>query len=126
MTYDSTKTSLYSPMQTPWFEAENADTMTDPMNVYEDDPEASGGAYIMGIGDEYGQEPDDLGRGYATYTVKLPAGTYHLMASVMAPLGSQDSFWVRLNGATLNVESLEDNPSHPNHGWINWDFRPKR
>ncbi len=101
-----------------WFEAEKADSITAPLAVYDDDPSASNGQYLMGVDDSFGNEPDDLNRGYATYTVELPAGTYRMTA--LASNGA--SFWVRLNGATLNVDGFEPRPNYPNYNWIHWDL----
>ena len=94
-----------------WIEAEAADAMVSPMRRYSDRADAWGGQYIMTVGDNSGDEPPD--NGVASYTVRLTGGTYRIIGRVIAPTGNDDSFWVRLPGATTNT---------PNHasGWVQW------
>lgn len=94
-----------------WFEAEAADSIRWPMQVYSDREDASGGQYIATFGtNSTGNPPDN---GVASYPVKLAGGTYRIVGRVIAPTGNDDSFWVRLQGATTNTA---------NHvsGWVQW------
>jgi hypothetical protein len=94
-----------------WIEAEAADTIDEPMAIYSDREDASGGQYIATIGDNStGDPPDD---GVASYPIRLSGGTYRIIGRVIAPTGNDDSFWVRLQGATTNTL---------NHvsGWVQW------
>ena len=94
-----------------WVEAEAADAMVSPMRRYSDRADASGGRYIATFGDSSsGNPPDD---GVANYTVKLTGGTYRIIGRVIAPTGNDDSFWVRLQGATTNT-------ANHTSGWIRW------
>ncbi len=94
-----------------WIEAEAADTIVSPMRIYSDREGASGGAYIATFGDSSSNDPPD--NGVASYTVRLSGGTYRIIGRVIAPTGNDDSFWVRLQGATTNTA---------NHvsGWVRW------
>ncbi len=94
-----------------WFEAEAADTITPPMQVY-DDPLASGGRYIGtddGIGDEDDNPPAD---GIATYSFTVEAGTYKILGRVRPDAGN--SFWVRIATVTPVPVTRTD-------GWIKWN-----
>ncbi|MBN1362707.1 MAG: discoidin domain-containing protein [Sedimentisphaerales bacterium] len=96
-----------------WIEAEAADTIATPMRIYDDRQDASGGAYIATFGDSSSGNPPD--NGVATYTLRLDGGTYRIIGRVIAPSGNDDSFWVRLQGATTNTA---------NHvsGWVQWSL----
>jgi len=95
-----------------WIEAEAADSIEEPMQIYSDRADASGGRYIATFGDNSSGDPPDNG-GVASYTVRLAGGTYRIIGRVIAPTGADDSFWVRFEGATTNTT---------NHvsGWIRW------
>jgi hypothetical protein len=94
-----------------WIEAEAADAMVSPMRRYADRADAWGGQYIATFGDNSsGDPPDD---GVASYTVKLSGGTYRIIGRVIAPTGNDDSFWVRLQGATTNTANHAS-------GWVQW------
>ncbi|MBN1509180.1 MAG: discoidin domain-containing protein [Sedimentisphaerales bacterium] len=94
-----------------WIEAEAADSIVAPMRTYSDRADASGGAYIATFGDSSSDDPPD--NGVASYVVRLSGGTYRIIGRVIAPTGYDDSFWVRLQGATTNTT---------NHvsGWVRW------
>lgn len=94
-----------------WVEAEAADAMVTPMRKYSDRADAWGGAYIMTVGDNSGNAPPD--NGVASYTVELTGGTYRIIGRVIAPTGNDDSFWVRLRGATTNT-------ANHTSGWVQW------
>jgi hypothetical protein len=107
------------PSEEIWIEAEDADTITDPMKAY-DDPTASGGKYIgtdIGIGNESDTPPAD---GVATYSFSVQGGVYKATGRVIIPDG--DSFWVRILGAT-DLTPGED-PDNPGTGWVRWSDPP--
>ncbi|MCH8218437.1 MAG: hypothetical protein IH892_16890, partial [Planctomycetes bacterium] len=85
-----------------WFEAESG-APTAPLEIL-DDPAASGSQYVAvpnGTGSSTGQPPAD---GLATYPLTLPEdGVYRLAFRVIAPSGSDDSFWVRIPGMVTNT-----------------------
>jgi len=100
-----------------WVEAEAAATITAPMKIY-DDPAASGGKYIGtddGIGDESSSPPAD---GIATYTFTVAGGTYKISGRINIPGGS-NSFWVRIQGATIPAET-----ELHSSGWVRWNDMP--
>lgn len=96
-----------------WVEAEDATTITYPMQVFSDRSDASAGRYIAAFGDNSTTNPPSNGR--ASYTVRLDPGTYRILGRVIAPTGNDDSFWVLLEGATTNTT---------NHisGWVRWSL----
>jgi hypothetical protein len=94
-----------------WLEAEAADSITPPMNVY-DDPLASGGRYI-GTDDGIGSENDNPpANGIATYSFTVEAGTYKILGRVRPDAGN--SFWVRIATGTPVPVTRTD-------GWIKWN-----
>lgn len=94
-----------------WVEAEAADTIVAPMQIYSDREDASGGQYIATFGDNSSGDPPD--NGVANYPMRLAGGTYRIIGRVIAPTGNDDSFWVRLQGATTNTTNHAS-------GWIRW------
>jgi hypothetical protein len=107
------------PSEEIWIEAEAADSITDPMKVY-DDPTASGGKCIgtdIGIGNESDTPPAD---GVATYGFTVQGGIYKITGRVIIPAG--DSFWVRILGAA-DLTPGED-PDNPGTGWVRWSDPP--
>jgi len=102
-----------------WIEAEAADTITEPMLIY-DDPLASGGKYIGttdDVGNSSNSPPPD---GIATYNFTVQGGTYKVSCRIIIPSG--DSFWVRIPGAA-NLTPGED-PDNPGTGWVMWSDPP--
>ncbi len=100
-----------------WIEAEAANTITEPMLIY-DDPLASGGKYIGTadhVGDSMDSPPPD---GIATYNFTVQGGTYKVSGRIIIPNG--DSFWARIPGAA-NLTPGE-NPDNP--GWVRWSDPP--
>jgi len=96
-----------------WFEAEAADTISPPMQIY-DDSEAAGGKYIaVEPGNSSGSNPPT--DGHATYVFDVPGGTYKILGRTIAPTGNDDSFWARIEGATTQTEN---DPS----GWIKYNI----
>ncbi|MHC4509841.1 MAG: hypothetical protein ACYTAO_12915, partial [Planctomycetota bacterium] len=105
------------PSEELWIEAEAADTITAPMQTY-DDPAASGGKYIStdeSVGDEYDNPPAD---GVATYTFAVAGGTYKISGRINIPSGN-NSFWVRIQGATTPAET-----ELHSSGWVRWNDPP--
>ena len=105
------------PSEEIWIEAEAADTITDPLKIY-DDPLASGGQCIgtdQGIGNQFQDNPP-APAGTATYTFTVAGGIYKVSCRIIIPSG--DSFWVRIPGAT-NLTPGE-NPDNPGTGWVKW------
>ncbi|MHC4174668.1 MAG: hypothetical protein ACYTBX_16815, partial [Planctomycetota bacterium] len=97
-----------------WIEAEAADTITDPMKIY-DDPAASGGKYIGtddGIGNQSDNPPPD---GIATYNLTVAGGTYKISGRINIPGGS-NSFWIQIQGAAIPAET-----ELHSSGWVRWN-----
>ena len=101
-----------------WIEAEAVDTITSPMKIY-DDPAASGGKYIGtddGIGNQNSNPPAD---GIATYNFAVVGGTYKISIRVQTPDRGGDSFWFRIQGATIPAET-----ELHSSGWVRWNGTP--
>ncbi len=94
-----------------WIEAEAADTILWPMRIYAEQEGASGGEYIATFGDASSDNPPD--NGVASYTVELSGGTYRIIGRTLAATGNDDSFWVRLDGATTNTANHVSD-------WVRW------
>ncbi|UCC99871.1 MAG: hypothetical protein JSW66_08300, partial [Phycisphaerales bacterium] len=96
-----------------WIEAEAADTISPPMQI-DDDPRVSGGKYI-GTDESVGNSNDSPpSNGVATYTFAVAGGTYRVSGRLN--VGGGNSFWVRIQGATIPAET-EIHSS----GWVRWD-----
>ena len=91
-----------------WAEAESA--LLDAPFLIRSDTEASGGFYVqVENGDARFAQPREGSRGSALLTFTVPeAGIYNLWARTRAHHGSENSFWVRVNG----------------HAWIRWNDFP--
>ncbi len=99
-----------------WIEAEAADTITDPMLIY-DDPLASGGKYI-GTSDDVDNSSDSPPPdGIATYNFAVQGGTYKVSGRINILNGN--SFWVRIQGAAIPVET-----ELHSSGWVRWNDPP--
>ncbi|MHC4509247.1 MAG: LamG-like jellyroll fold domain-containing protein [Planctomycetota bacterium] len=83
-----------------WFEAEAADSITAPMQTY-NDPRASGGRYIGTPGDSEDQTENPPVYGVATYNFTVPEGTYKVLLHMIV-IGGADSFWVRIPDAACD------------------------
>ncbi len=100
-----------------WFEAEAADSITPPMQIY-DDPRASGGRYIGTPGDSGDETEYPPVYGVAAYNFTLPEGTYKVLFHVIV-IGGADSFWVRIPGAAC------DPGTYRNTDWIKFNVIDK-
>jgi hypothetical protein len=111
----SSATEVVVPSEEIWLEAELADTITDPMKIY-DDPAASGGKCI-GTTDDVGNSSDTPPSpdGTASYTFTVAGGTYKVSCRIIIPSG--DSFWIRIPGATTQT-------TNHSSGWVRWSDPP--
>jgi hypothetical protein len=96
-------------------EAESADSISAPMMIY-DDATASGGQYIT-VESGTGSSSTPPSTGVASYNITVDAGTYRIFAKTIAPDGSSDSLWLRIQGTTTQVAINES-------GWVNWRVMP--
>ena len=95
-------------------EAEDADTIEEPMIIADDDA-ASGGKFIWMEGEP---ATGGGGEGYAEYVFILPeAGTYALWGKVIAWDGNSDSFWV-----TWQPADPDENPQETNNTEFRWSL----
>jgi len=95
-----------------WFEAESAETMTAPLQVWSDRADASGGQYIEVVPGN-GSSSNPPTDGHATYVFQVKGGIYKIIGRVIAPSGTDDSFWCRIEGATTNTINHSS-------GWVRW------
>ncbi|MFB0552056.1 MAG: hypothetical protein ACETWQ_01975 [Phycisphaerae bacterium] len=99
-------------------EAEDADVLGASWRTYTDRT-ASGAKYIgsdNGDGDDNDTAPG--AEWVLTYNFEATGGDYKILARVIAPTGSDDSFWVRIPTATS--QTLED-PDQPGTGWVRFN-----
>lgn len=95
-----------------WIEAEAADSITLPMQVFSAIPGASGGQYIeVEAGNNSTDGPTN---GIASYNITVGGGTYKINCRVIAPSGSNDSFYVNIQGATTQTVNHSS-------GWVRWN-----
>ena len=111
----SSATEVVVPSEEIWLEAELADTITDPMEIY-DDPAASGGKCI-GTDDSVGNSSDTppAPDGTASYTFSVAGGTYKISCRIIIPSG--DSFWMQIPGAATQT-------TNHSSGWVRWSDPP--
>jgi len=110
--------SVLGPPVGIWIEAEAADSITSPMEIY-DDQRASGAKYIStdeSVGNSSGNPPAPAGT--ASYIFAVEGGTYKISGRINVPGGS-NSFWIRIQGAAIPIETELD-PS----GWVEWNGMP--
>ncbi len=106
------------PSEEIWIEAEEADTITEPMKIY-DDPAASGGRYIGTTDDlDNSSNSPPTPAGTASYTFTVAGGTYKISGRINVPSGN-NSFWVQIQGATTPAETELDSS-----GWVRWNDPP--
>ncbi|MHC4807756.1 MAG: hypothetical protein ACYTBX_16055, partial [Planctomycetota bacterium] len=79
-----------------WLEAESADSFTEPLRVFSDRSDASGGQYL-GTVNEGGPNGDQT-TGVAVYTFTVQGGTYRMEGRASSPPSNSNSFWIRLDG----------------------------
>jgi hypothetical protein len=99
-------------------EAEDADVLGASWRTY-DDRTASAAMYMgsdNGDGDDNDTAPG--AEWVAVYNFEAAGGDYKILARVIAPTGSDDSFWVRIPTATS--QTLED-PDQPGTGWVRFN-----
>jgi len=110
------------PLAEVWFEAEAADALGASWRTY-DDPAASGGKNIgsnNGDGDDNDTAPGP--EWVAAYNFTAAAGVYKMVARIIAPTVDDDSFWVRIVGATSQTH---EDPDQPGTGWVRFnDIEP--
>jgi len=100
------------PSEEIWIEAEAVTTIEEPMRTYPDST-ASGGMYIMKesiVAESPDIPPAD---GLVTYTFEVAGGTYTISGRVITN-GGNDSFWVRIPGATTQTLNHAS-------GWVKWN-----
>jgi len=96
-----------------WIEAE-AGSITAPLKVFSAIPGASGGQYIeVESGNNSSSNPPTAG-GVASYTITIQGEIYKINCRVIAPGGSNDSLWVRIQGATTQTVNHSS-------GWVRWN-----
>ena len=97
-----------------WREAESADTMSPPLQIWSDRTDASGGQYIaVEPGNNKLDDPNDP-NGVATYDFTVEGGTYKIVCLVSTPTADDDSFWLQIPGATTQTTNHES-------GWVQWN-----
>jgi hypothetical protein len=105
------------PPEEVFFEAEAADTITPPMQVY-DDPAASGGQYIAAAPGSASSDAPPA-EGVATYSVTVQGGVYKIIGRAFAADGSNDSFWLRILDSTGQI--VPTNTVNDASGWARWN-----
>jgi hypothetical protein len=93
-------------------EAESADSISEPMLIH-DDSTASAGQYIA-VEPGNGSSTNPPFTGVATYDITVDGGTYVIFCRTIAPNGNDDSFWLRIPGATTQTNNHSS-------GWVRWD-----
>ena len=93
-------------------EAESADMISEPMLIYNDSA-ASGGQYIT-VEPGNGSSSAPPATGVASYDITVSGGTYVIFCRTIAPTGTDDSFWLRIQGATTQTNNHSS-------GWVRWD-----
>jgi len=100
-----------------WREAEAADSISPPMQIFSDDPTASNGQYI-GTPDGSGNNNDIApATGLARYGFTALGGVYKVLLRVSIGAGN-NSFWVRIVGATSQTH---EDPDQPGTGWVRFN-----
>jgi hypothetical protein len=100
------------------FEAEDASVLGSSWRIY-DDSSSSSGTHIgsdNGDGDDNDAAPG--AEWVAGYNFTADAGVYKIVAQVIAPTGSDDSFWIRIVGATSQTH---EDPDQPGTGWVRFN-----
>ncbi|MBN2588592.1 MAG: leucine-rich repeat domain-containing protein, partial [Sedimentisphaerales bacterium] len=103
------------PKEEIWIEAEDADSITTPLMIY-DDQESFGGQYFAVLSGYNSVNEPPYPDGTASYIFEVSGGTYRVQArcSYYVDQYNSDSCWIRINGATLNTTTFAN-------GWIKWN-----
>ena len=97
-----------------WIEAETANTLTEPLQIY-DDIGTSGGQYIGSeTAPEGSTENPTYPEGTASYTFDIVAGGTYIVSFLDRSYLGGDSVWVRIPGATTQTLNHES-------GWVWFD-----
>jgi len=110
--------SVLGPPVGIWIEAEAADSIKSPMEIY-DDYRASGSKYIStdeSVGNSNDNPPAPAGT--ASYIFAVEGGTYKISCRINIP-GDSNSFWFRIQGATIPTET-----ELHSSGWVSWNGMP--
>jgi hypothetical protein len=100
------------PVEEIFLEAEVYNSIQAPMTVY-NDPNASGGKYVMKDPAAAASTASPPANGLVTYSFTVTGGTYTLAGRVITS-GTNDSFWLRIPGATTQT-------TNHTSGWIQWN-----
>jgi len=110
-----------APKEQIWIEAEATTTIAAPLEVFSDKADASGGKYMASVDAALARTtaagPGTDGTGLATYKFTVQGGTYMIRVREIVPSTSSDSWWVRIQGATLSTKIHAS-------GWIQWNNAP--
>jgi len=99
-----------------WIEAESG-TVTAPMMIFNDDPNASGGQYIGKTdGDGNNSSSSPAPDATATYTFTVSGGKYVVALRVYG-YGTSDGFWARIPDATA-VQTIDGADATLTDGWL--------
>ncbi len=105
-------TAVQGSLDEVWLEAECADVGTGWTTV--NDGSSSGGAYMLPPAG-FNSSSASIGDAVLTFNFSVTAGIYKVFGLTRTPSGTQDSFWVRVNGGTwVRWNSI---PSGNNFAW---------
>ena len=99
-----------------WVEGEKADKVVEPMRKSSYLAGGWGNQYIAAYGSN--GEPPEGDEGVASFSLNLDAGTYRILGRTYSYSG--DSFWVRLQGATTDIENYWEDSDGESTEWIQW------
>ncbi|MDT7827289.1 malectin domain-containing carbohydrate-binding protein [Pricia sp. S334] len=100
-----TVTATTGDFESVWLEAECADVGPGWNTI--DDGSSSGGQYVMPPSG-FNSSSSAIGNAIVTFNFSVSAGTYKIFGRVRTPSGTEDSFWVRVNGGP----------------WVRWNSIP--
>ena len=99
-----------------WLEAELADVLGAKVRLYDDAAATGGKATGTDNGDGNSSSAPPAAEWLSTFTFTAPEGVYKVMFRLIAPNGSDDSFWVRIPTATTQT-----NESLAGTGWVKFN-----